>query len=108
VLDEEYFSHACFLAQQRIEKALKGYLIQQTGSSPKTHRLADLLADCMAVEATFSQFLPDCTIVDQYYTPTRYPDAVAGSGPYDLPGHTEADEAIQVASSLFGFVQARL
>ena len=27
VYQEDYFSHACFLAQQSIEKALKGYLI---------------------------------------------------------------------------------
>jgi HEPN domain-containing protein len=108
VFEEEYFAHVCFLAQQSIEKALKGYLLQHTGTYPKTHRLLELLASCAAIDATFAQLLPNCTVVDQYYTSTRYPDALIGGGPDGPPSHSEADEAMKLASDLLTFVQARL
>ncbi|RIK34963.1 MAG: hypothetical protein DCC55_31765 [Chloroflexi bacterium] len=61
-----------------MEKALKGYLLQHTGTYPKTHHLLELLAGCTTIDAAFAQFLPHCTVVDQYYMPTRYPDALIG------------------------------
>lgn len=105
VLKEEYFAHVCFLAQQCIEKALKGYLLQHTGTYPKTHRLLELLASCTTIDAAFAQFLPHCTVVDQYYTPTRYPDALIGGGPSGPPSQSEADEAMKLATELLNFVQ---
>ncbi len=76
VLTEQHYDHTCFLAQQCIEKALKGYLIEKTGTYPRTHKLVDLLGECQNFDVDFGLFLLSCITVDQYYIPTRYPDSI--------------------------------
>jgi HEPN domain-containing protein len=89
VLEEEYFAHVCFLAQQAIEKALKGYLLQHTGTYPKTHRLLELLASCttQAVLQSTPRLHNSChtaqwltSIIHRHATPMR-------SLGVDLPAH---------------------
>ena len=108
VLREGYTAHACFLAQQCIEKALKAYLIAKTNDHPRIHRLVDLLSLCIALDSSFSQFLADCAIVDQYYIPTRYPSGNAASAPSGIPSHAEAEEVTTAAEHILQFVTQQL
>jgi len=108
VLREGHTAHACFLAQQCIEKALKAYLISKTNDHPRIHRLVDLLSLCIALDATFSQFLADCAIVDQYYIPTRYPSSNAGDAPSGTPSHAEAQEVVTAAEHIRQFVTQQI
>ena len=94
VLREGHASHACFLAQQCIEKSLKAYLLSKTDRYPRVHKLVDLLAECEEIQAAFLRFRDNCIVVDQYYVPTRYPDGIPGGLPNGLPGSVEAQEAI--------------
>lgn len=108
VLDEGYFSHVCFLAQQCIEKSLKAYLIANKNAYPRTHKLVDLLTACTQSQLGFHQFRSDCAVVDLYYIPTRYPDSVPGSLPSGLPSKVEAQEAVKIASNIFSYVQQQI
>lgn len=108
LLTEEHFAHTCFLAQQAIEKALKAFLLYATNTYPRTHRLVDLLGQCAAADPEFAQFLADCTIIDQYYIPTRYPDGIPGSLATDLPGKIEAQEAVDIVRRILAFVIPKL
>lgn len=100
----DYIDHACFLAQQCIEKALKGYLLDNSGSYPRTHTLIQLLSECIAQDTSFSSFRPDCLVVDRYYTPTRYPDSTP---PYSL-NQNDANNAIATADNLLNFVKTKI
>lgn len=108
VQEEGYYAHVCFLSQQCIEKALKGYILSQTQSYPRIHKLTDLLFECVTIDPGFSQFHANCITIDQYYIPTRYPDSVPGGKPDGLPGRTEANEAILSAADILEFVRKRL
>lgn len=108
VFSEGYTAHTCFLAQQCIEKSLKGYLLAKSDRYPRTHRLIDLLNECRSLEPTFSQFLAACTIVDQYYVPVRYPDGTPGVKASGYPSQTEAQEAIDAAEAVLLFVTTQL
>ncbi len=108
VLSEQHMAHVCFLSQQCLEKSLKAYLLEKNGKYPRTHRLVDLLGECTAIDKSFSTFLADCIIVDQYYIPTRYPDAMPGSLPDGMPSETEAKEAIAIAEKVLRFVKEQL
>jgi len=108
VYQEGYFSHACFLAQQSIEKMLKGYLLRVANDYPRVHRLVELLALCQEQDAAFEELLADCIVVDQYYIPTRYPNGIPGSLPDGLPGPDEAEEAIRIAEKVHGLVREKL
>ena len=108
VFEEEHLAHACFLSQQCIEKALKAYLIAKANTYPRTHNLVILLNQCEALELAFSQFEPECTVVDQYYVPTRYPDGIPGGLPTGLPTEQQAQRAITAAETILQFVAAQL
>ena len=105
---EGHASHACFLAQQCMEKALKAYLLAKTNTYPRAHKLVDLLAQCEKQLHEFAQFRETCILVDQYYIPTRYPNGVPGSIAEGLPGDREADEAIEAADNVLRFVSMQL
>ena len=66
VLRERHYAHACFLAQQATEKAMKAFLLVRSNAYPRTRKLVDLLGECEALENSFSQFLPQCAVPDQY------------------------------------------
>ena len=108
VCREDYFSHACFLAQQSIEKALKGYLLWAFNDYPRLHRLVELATRCQENDASFEALLTGCIVVDQYYTPTRYPNGIPGSLPEGLPGPDEAAEAIGIAKRVYELVRDKL
>lgn len=108
VLREGHASHACFLAQQCIEKSLKAYLLAKTDRYPRAHKLVDLLVECEGSQATFSQFRDNCIVVDQYYIPTRYPNGIPGGLPNGLPGILEAQEALTLAESILQFIVLKL
>jgi HEPN domain-containing protein len=105
VLQEQHTAHACFLSQQCIEKSLKAYLLTTTNTYPRTHKLVDLLVLCKNHNPTFSQFMTNCIVVDQYYIPTRYPDGTPGGISTGLPSSTEAQEAIEFAQAILEFVR---
>ncbi len=108
LLDEEHFSHACFLSQQAIEKAIKALLLHLTGAYPRTHRLVDLLTKAVTSDQSLTNFLTDCAIVDQYYIPTRYPDSIPGGLATGLPGEAEAREAVEIAERLLAAITPKL
>jgi HEPN domain-containing protein len=108
VLQERHYAHACFLAQQCIEKALKAYLLEKANTYPRVHKLVDLLAECETLDAAFGVYRAECIVVDQYYIPTRYPDGVPGGLASGLPGETEAREALNAADEVFRFIATQL
>jgi HEPN domain-containing protein len=108
LLKEEIFNEVCFHSQQCAEKMLKGLLVIDGTVVPKTHRLIDLLAEALKYHSLLERIREDCLILDQYYIPTRYPDAVIGSKPTGLPSRKDAEEALQIAQTIFSTVQSIL
>ncbi len=104
VLREEIYHTACFHAQQAIEKSLKAILRHRQKNVPKTHSLAKLAHD---VEKSGNIGLneDDLMFVDQFYIPTRYPDALPGSLPEGLPLKDDAEKATHIAEEIFTTVQ---
>ena len=107
-LREGHTSHTCFLAQQCAEKSLKAFLLARSSTYPRTHKLVDLVGECARLDRGFAPFLADCAVVDQYYIPTRYPDAIPGSLPDGLPSSAEAADAVTIAERILRFVQDQL
>ena len=98
------FNQACFHAHQAVEKLLKGFILARGRHVPRTHSLLDL--GCLAQELGFPQELRNkIRILDGYYLPTRYPDAL----PYlsHLPQRKEAEEAIALAKEAWQWIMGR-
>ena len=63
----------CFLAQQTVEKTLKGFLTYNGIKLERIHLLPKLLAECVKFDEELSKFAPACKELSAYYIPTRYP-----------------------------------
>ena len=104
LLKEELFNEVCFHSQQCIEKLLKSILVQHGKQVPKTHRLVDLLEEVLRKGNRWESLRDRCAILDQYYIPSRYPDAVIGSKPTGLPSLQDAREALEIAEAIWSAI----
>lgn len=104
VIKRGFTAHACFLAHQAFEKSLKAYLIKSRTGYPRTHRLVDLVQECIPFDRTFANLVDGALILDQYYIPTRYPDATPGTLPQGLPSTKQAREALTAAEKAYKLV----
>lgn len=106
---EEIYNQVCFHSQQCIEKSLKAILAAEGMNIPRTYKVTDLIAEVNKVvgEDLFEKF-KGIEIIDQYYVPTRYPDAVLGILPEGMPGRDEAMEAIEFARAISRYALQRI
>lgn len=105
-MTEAIFNQVCFHAQQCAEKATKGWLEAQGRVPPRTHRMADLLP--LLPPRLLGAFSQRVLLLDAFYIPTRYPDALPGSLADGLPGQVDALEALDVAQTLLGCIMESL
>ena len=92
------FNQACFHAQQCVEKCLKACLAGEGELLPRTRLIADLVQQLGAsARGLLDELEAKLLGLDQFYIPTRYPDAIPGSLPEGLPQKRHADEALETA-----------
>jgi HEPN domain-containing protein len=107
-LADKIYHQACFHAQQCAEKSLKGIFAQTMKTAPpRTHSIADLvnrlpqgLQEKLDLEAL--------SVLDNFYIPTRYPDALPGALPDSLPNEEDAKEAFAIAKAVLAIAQQML
>jgi len=96
---EGIYNQTCFHAQQCVEKTIKGYIEFKGIIHPKTHKLADLFS--FIKESPFDELKAEIIVLDRFYIPTRYPDA--------LPGMKDiALETLEIAKKVLRIVQGLL
>jgi HEPN domain-containing protein len=105
-LSDGLFNQVCFHAQQCVEKAIKAYLDRHGQTPPRTHRMADLLR--LLPPNLLSSLRADLLLLDRFYIPTRYPDALPGMLPQGIPGQTEAQEALDLAGEALTQIELTL
>jgi len=98
-LKEKMYNQTCFHSQQCVEKVLKGFIEYNGKISPHTHKLADILP--LPSTDIFEDLQDAIILLDRFYVPTRYPDALPGILPEGLPGEKDAKEALQIARDVF-------
>ena len=96
-LREGFFSQTCFLAQQIAEKGLKALLYYHGSRSVTGHSLAALLVQLENTHPELSEQAESLTVLDQYYIPTRYPDALPESAPFEVYSRSQAEGAMDIA-----------
>lgn len=104
-LREEFYSQVCFLSQQSIEKVLKGFLVSQRKTYPKTHKLIDLYGRCNVI--WLEPFKNKIKMVDEFYVPTRYPNGTPGDLSTRRANETDAREALAAAEEIFQLVLSK-
>lgn len=103
------YSHACFLAQQCGEKALKA-LWYALGHDPWGHSIQKLMVDMpdKASRQCLKADLEAGVILDRYYIPTRYPNGLPDLTPGEVYLKQDAELCIRHARSILTAVRAHI
>jgi len=89
-----FYSQSCFIAQQVAEKALKALAYHRGAELVRGH---SVLVVCR--ELKINGVLEEAAQrLDQYYIPTRYPDAQPSGAPFRFFTSGQADEALEFAA----------
>lgn len=102
-MEEKIYNQVCFHSQQAVEKALKGYLEKKATLPPRTHKLVDIVSLIKLEE--LKNLKEELTLLDRFYIPTRYPDALPGSFPEGLPNEKDAKEALAIARKIMKIIK---
>jgi HEPN domain-containing protein len=96
--EESLLDAVVYHCQQSAEKSLKAYLTYRNTTFRKTHDLDVLIDLCSLSESGFQDLKDGGDILTPYATEFRYPsDTVEPEG-------YEAEEALEIASSILNFV----
>ena len=107
-LERKIYNQVCFHSHQGIEKLLKGYLFTKNKNIPRTHFIGVLLKLCVKINKKFSEMIDRCIKLDDYYIPTRYPDALPGSLPDGLPAKEDAEESLSILEEMRDLIKNNL
>lgn len=100
----EAYEVSAFLAQQAVEKYLKGlWVLLKKEPAPHTHALTEL-GDGLGVPTEFRRRLADLTID---YTVSRYPDA-ANAVPYEIYDEATARAKVGAAEQVIAWLSTRI
>lgn len=100
----EAYEVAAFLAQQAVEKYLKGtWVVAKKEPAPHTHALTEL-GDGLGVPADLRRHLADLTSDYSDYTMSRYPDA-ANAVPYELYDDSTARTKVHNAEAVIAWLR---
>ena len=99
------YSDACFMAEQAAQKALKAFLMWQGRRSVPLYSVAQLAESCAQFDPDFAAHIPAGRILDQYYIPTRYPDALAPPAvPFESYTQEQGARAVAAVHDLVALV----
>ena len=102
------YNLACFLAQQAAEKALKAFLLHQGAEEVWGHSVAELCDDAARFDPEFQTLREKAAPLDNYYLPTRYPDALPGGVPSEAFAAEDAALALGRARAVLDVVRRHL
>ncbi|MFP3041833.1 HEPN domain-containing protein [Treponema primitia] len=92
---------SCYLCQQCVETALKGYL-QFTGIEPeKIHNLRELCELCIEHDNSFKNIISYCADLTIFSNATRYPNELATD-------EATAKSVIEKAKSIYEFCLSKI
>ena len=95
---ERFYAQACFHCQQAAELALKAIHYLGGARLVVGHSLVELLAPLAEKHAPFGPLRSAAARLDQFYIPTRYPNALPGGVPAEVFTEEQAAEATKLAA----------
>ncbi len=103
MMNEGFYSQACFMSQQVAEKTLKALAYYRGDSDVRGHTLRALVSSLETSYPELSRFHEMTETLESYYIPTRYPDALPSGAPFEVYLYEDAQEALKNAEQIFNF-----
>jgi len=98
---------ACFASHQAAEKAVKA-LHLHFRQEAWGHVVAKLLAELPETVFIEKLLIEKGRVLDNFYMPTRYPNAHPEGAPFEHYGPLQSEEAIRYASEIVEFVRSQM
>jgi HEPN domain-containing protein len=103
------FSDACFMAEQTAQVTLKAFLYFRGERFVNIHSITELVKKSGEFSDDFTGLLAGAGKLDQYYIPTRYPDALAGNIiPAEAYMREQAEDALEIAQKILDLVKNKM
>ncbi|MBS3967098.1 MAG: HEPN domain-containing protein [Truepera sp.] len=100
------FAWACFKAHQAGEYAVKA-LLRGLGRPAYGQAIRRLLQEVAALALEVSVDIQAAgQLLDRHYEPTRYPDAYPEGSPHEYYDARAAEEALNAAHQIFGWIKS--
>ena len=107
LFDGGFWSDVCFMAEQTSQMALKAFLFGQGRRHILVHSIYELVLQCAEVEPKFEEAAEWGRVLDRYYIPTRYPDALAPPAvPFQTFIRQDAEQATRYAADIVQLVKS--
>lgn len=97
-LDEKFYEHVCFNAQQSVEKSIKGYLTHKKIRFDKTHDIAILASLVAGVDRDLAENLMAADELTEFAVKIRYPEE---AGDQIIVDRDLAQKSIHLAQSVY-------
>jgi HEPN domain-containing protein len=108
-LKAQFYSDACYMAEQTAQIALKAFIIYHKKRLIWQHSIQELSMICSQYDTDFEEFIDFGRILDRYYIPTRYPNALARPAvPYKTYTEKDAKEALGFAKEILKKVKEKI
>jgi HEPN domain-containing protein len=98
---------ACFAAHQSADKAVKA-LHLHLGQEAGGHVVAQLLTELPPGVTVPADLLHQAQVLDNFYIPTRYPNAHPAGAPFEHCGPLQSEMGIRYAGAILAFVRAAM
>jgi HEPN domain-containing protein len=104
--NSKFYSDACFMAEQTSQVALKAFIICNKKRKVWEHSIQELTRISSDYDKRFESLIEAGKILDKYYVPTRYPDALPSPAvPYKTYNEKDAREALSLAEEIVKLVK---
>lgn len=104
-----FYSDACFMAEQTAQVALKAFILANKRRHVWEHSVQELTRISSQYDADFNDLIGAGKILDRYYIPTRYPDALASPAiPCETYAEKDAVEAVSLAEQIITLARTKI
>lgn len=109
IYKEGIYSICCFHCEQAVQKVLKAFLYFKGERFIAIHSCVTLNEKCTEYDSNFSKFKEYVRKLDQYYIPTRYPDAIPFPQiPSEIYTKEQAEDAINITKEIYEFIKSKI
>ncbi len=98
---------ACFAAHQAAEKAIKAVHLQHRQEA-WGHVIARLVEELPEAAGVPDDFVDKGRVLDNFYIPSRYPNAHPAGAPFEHYGPLQSGQAVEYAREIVEFARAQV
>ena len=97
------------MSEQTAQKAMKAFLYGKGERIVPEHAIRGMVRRALTFDPSLQTLLEPAGILDQYYIPTRYPDALAEpDAPFESYTKDQAARAVELAEQIVALVKGKL